>query len=488
MKPNRTRRSTRIAGLERLGLILLITALLPMAGAAQSLDSTNQAAPAGGGTAGQAGTPPGQSKLMGFLTQDYLLGNWFGVRTNLSARGVDFEFFYIGSMPSNLSGGLDKGTAYDSLFAMLLDLDTEKLGLYEGGHFHVGSLWITGNPFSQNYVGDLNRVDLIDLPHAFRLWELWYQQKMFDNHLALKVGELGVDQDFIVANYSKTFINQTFFYPTLAFDVVDQPGFPVENHGLPSVPYSAPGAVLRWDPHPMGYAQVGIYAGNPDTSYSGTEFRINQSEGELMYGEVGLLLNQATNDTGLWGSYKVGGYYDTGEFVDVYDATSDAIYGAAGIPGPTQRVYRGDWGLYLLAEQQLYRAEAGYDPAGKGLGSFFRLETAPADRNLADLGVDGGLVYKGPFPTRDYDSVGVAGSYLRISDHISQAANDASAAFGMPLLVADYEAVLEVTYKAQLSAWWTLQPSIERVWHPGAHLVAAIPDATVFILQTTLRF
>src|SRR5690349_16020170 len=54
-----------------------------------------------------AATPPAaESKLMRFLTQDYLLGDWGGKRTELSKHGVDFEFFYIGSVPSNVAGGL----------------------------------------------------------------------------------------------------------------------------------------------------------------------------------------------------------------------------------------------------------------------------------------------------------------------------------------------------------------------------------------------
>ena len=53
---------------------------------------------------------------------------------------------------------------------------------------------------------------------------------------------------------------------------------------------------------------------------------------------------------------------------------------------------------------------------------------------------------------------------------------------------ADYEGVIKVSYKAQMTAWWTIQPSLQRVFHPGGRLNADIPDAWVFIVQTTLRF
>jgi hypothetical protein len=54
--------------------------------------------------------------------------------------------------------------------------------------------------------------------------------------------------------------------------------------------------------------------------------------------------------------------------------------------------------------------------------------------------------------------------------------------------LADYEAVIELSYRAQLTAWWTLQPSVQRVFHPGGHVLADIPDAWAVIVQTTFRF
>ena len=78
-------------------------------------------------------------------------------------------------------------------------------------------------------MGDLNKVNLLDFPNALRLWELWYQQKFFNGKLTFKVGQLSIDRDFIVPEYynslgSLTLINQTFFYPTIAFNLYDIPG------------------------------------------------------------------------------------------------------------------------------------------------------------------------------------------------------------------------------------------------------------------------
>lgn len=444
--------------------------------------------------------PPPESSFERFCKQDYLLGDWGGLRTDLSKHGVDFEFFYGASFPDNLAGGLQHDTIYQGALLMTLDLDSEKLVGYPGGSFHVGSIWLNGQkPFSDQYVGDLNKVNLLDFPNSFRLWDVWYQQKFLRDQLSLKVGDMAVDEDFIVPDYynslaSINLLNQTFFYPTMAFDVYDIPGLPPQHHGLPSTPFSAPGARLRWDPVPQVYAQAAVYGGDPDQSDSGTHFNLSESQGALCYYEVGYRLNQQKSDPGLGGSYKLGGWYHTGNFDDVYSGVFSEALQAGGVAGFPVGVHGGDYGWYLLAEQQLYRQLGKDDPAQQGLVGFFRLSGAPADRNLAQFGVDGGLVYKGLVPKRNWDTLSLGASYLEISEDIRRAQRDVDAmatAAGTPApfpKLADYEGVLELSYKAQLTAWWTVQPSLQRVFHPGGRVSGDIPDAWVFILQTTLRF
>src|SRR5580765_5798091 len=104
-----------------------------------------------------------KSSLVQFFEQDYLLGDWGGLRTDLHNHGVDFEFFYAGSLPSNVGGGIERDTIYQGALLMTLDLHSEKLAGYEGGQFHAGSLWLHGQkPFSDRFIGDLNKVNLVD--------------------------------------------------------------------------------------------------------------------------------------------------------------------------------------------------------------------------------------------------------------------------------------------------------------------------------------
>src|SRR3989454_885728 len=262
-----------------------------------------------------------KSALERFAEQDYLLGTWGGLRTDLSKHGVDFEFFYVASNPRVISGGIKPGGAYEGAFMMLLDLDSQKLVGYEGGHFHVGGLWLHGEDhFSDKHIGDLNKVNLIDFPHAWRLWELWYEQKFWHDKVSLKFGQMAVDQDFLMAEFynslaSINLLNQTFFYPTLAFNVYNIPGFPGPHHALASSPYGAPGVRLKVNATDELYVEAAAYDGYPDQR-DGTHVRLSSDEGALLYFETGYRLNQRKEDTGLPGNFKLGAYYHTSDFPD----------------------------------------------------------------------------------------------------------------------------------------------------------------------------
>jgi len=423
---------------------------------------------------------------MRFATRDYLFGDWAGKRTWLKDNGVDFEFLYLGLVADNFSGGIDQGAVYEGVLMMVLDLYSDKLLGYEGGQFHAGSLWLhNGDAFSRNKVGDLNMVSLLDFPDSFRLWELYYEQKMFDGKLSIKGGQLAIDRDFIVPEYynsiaSINFLNQTFFYPTMAFNVYDIPGFPVGHHALAATPYGAPGARIRTDPIDELYLQAGIYDGNPDRTRSGTRVNLNEAEGALAYFEVGYRLNPRKEDGGVPGNLKLGAYYHTDDFFDNFSVFESAL------TAQPPETHSGNYGVYFLADQILFYEVGRDDAAQQGLAGFFRVAWAPEDRNLASLGIDGGLVYKGLIPSRDYDTFGIAASYLEISDDISRGQRLINSVLPGTFSVADYEGVLEVSYRAQLTAWWTLQPDFQWVMHPGGS--QQHEDAFVFMVMTTLRF
>jgi porin len=135
------------------------------------------------------------------------------------------------------------------------------------------------------------------------------------------------------------------------------------------------------------------------------------------------------------------------------------------------------------------------DTATQGLAAFFRLGYAPPDRNLFSFEVDAGLTFKGLFPNRQLDLLGVGAGYARIG-YARRLERDEILFTGTGGTIRDYEAVLELTYQARIAPWWTLQPDLQLVFHPGAHIAVpppapptrAIPNALVLGLRTGITF
>src|SRR5882762_380842 len=134
--------------------------------------------------------------------------------------------------------------------------------------------------------------------------------------------------------------------------------------------------------------------------------------------------------------------------------------------------------------------------ATQGLAAFIRVGGVAPNRNLMSLEVDAGLTYKGLFPGRELDLLGVAVSYGRIGNAARRLDQDEIRFTGIGGTIRDYEAVLEITYQARVAPWWTLQPDFQMIAHPGGHVappLAAssappIPNALVLGLRSSILF
>lgn len=410
----------------------------------------------------------------------HLTGDWGGARATLIEHGVEFTFDYTGEVLSSVSGGRRRGTAYNGLLESAVDMDLEKLVNWKGGEFYVDSLWFHGPSLSLRDVGDIFGISNIDDYDTIRLYELWIQQKFLDERMSLKLGQLASDRDFACTEYTDIFINSTLGMPVAIW------------LNSPTLTYyvAATGARLRADPIDEFYIQAGVYDGNPDpTAGSGTDpsnlnssgTRISLNDGAFILMESGYKLNHEEDAAGLPGNYKLGGWIHTDRFTDQYDQT--LTYEQSALAPPTDRVHRGNYGVYFSADQRVFREK---EDSEEGLGVFSRVSGNPSDRNQIDFYVDAGCAYTGAIPTRDDDVCGIGFAYAAISDDVRRAYRDMNSFGEGPLAVPDYEAVLEITYQAAVTPWWTLQPDFQWVFHPGGS--DALSDAVIVGIRTTISF
>lgn len=96
-------------------------------------------------------------------------------------------------------------------------------------------------------------------------------------------------------------------------------------------------------------------------------------------------------------------------------------------------------------------------------------------------------------PARADDTSGVAFGIARIGASARGLDQDIRFFNGNPSFpVRDCEAVLEVTYQAQVAPWMTLQPDAQYVFHPGGNVLnpdgSIRRDALVFGFHSMLNF
>lgn len=425
-------------------------------------------------------------------TRDVLSGDWGGQRSAWENQGFQFGFNYIGEFLGNPTGGTRTGAIYEGRLEMLVNLDLEKIAGWSGATIHANAYQIHGRGLSANDLGsNIFVVSNIEAERTTRLFDLWLEQQLWRGLVSIRVGQLAADDEFIVSQYASNFVNSTFGWPGIT--ATDLPS------GGPAYPLSTPGVRLKVQPTEQVTFMAAVFNGDPagpgpgtpqSRDSGGTAFRLSDSP--FAIAEASYLLNQEKDAAGLPGTYKLGGWYHFGHFGDQrFDNIGLSLADPASTGQPRQ--HHGDYGLYAVVDQLVWRVP---DTKDQGLAVFFRVAGSPSDRNQVNFYADGGVNYKGLLPNRGDDVLGFGLAYARISDAARGLDADTRFFSGTNRPIRDYEMALEVTYRAQLAPWWTLQPDLQYVFHPGGHVpdpadpsgLRPVRDALLLGLRTGIAF
>jgi porin len=484
----KTTQRKRRATLERTSRVICASfcvAIVPVAYAAAQ-DVAKPTVPA---TAPDAAAPTADDAPKSFWEQSQLLGDMAGLRTFLGEHGTTFTLQEIDDGIANLRGGIHTGTVYEGQTEATLLVDTEKAFQLPGGSFFVSAYQIHGRSPTQNLVGSQQLVTSIDATDSTRLYELWYEQKFLGDALSVRLGQLGVDSEFLINKYGTTFVNSTFGFPGLT--AVDLPS------GGAAYPLATPGIRVKYVPSEALTFLAGLYNGNPAPNGtgdpqvldpSGTTFRLNG--GAFVIAEAQYYVNPGDNPAGLPGVYKIGAWLNTNRFNDQqYDTAGVSLASPQSNGMPKEHL--NNWSAYALFDQLVWLREGTTD---QGIGVFGRIMGAPGDRNLSNFYVNGGLNWKGIIPSRGDDTFGLGAGYLGISP--SAQSFDRATAFyaGTPYPIRSNEIVIEAMYQAQVTGWATAQPFAQYYVRPGGNVPnpavpgAVIKNSFVLGLRTTVTF
>ena len=387
---------------------------------------------------------------------------------------------------ANLVGGGKRGTSYDGLATGIIDVDLEKAMGWQRGRFYISAFDIHGHGPSRSLVGNNQLVSNIEATPSVKLYDLWLDQRL-PGRISVRVGQEGANDEMMTSAHSALYLNSSFGFPGLL--AADLPS------GGPNYPLATPFARVRWRANDQWSVTGAVYSGDPAPQgpgdpqirdRNGTAFRVDDHA--LVFGEIRYTPDLDAPDA-LQTNYKLGAWYHTGRFPDQRSDNFGNLLGhptSTGIP----KQHSGDSAIYGIVDEVLWRREGSTD---QGIGIFAQVQAGPSDRNVADLFVEAGLHWSGPFAERPKDIAGIAFAYLGISPSARNFSRDL-VAFGRATSVfASNETVIEVTYKAVMTDWLTLQPDAQIVLNPNAGMpdpfgTRPLPNAFIIGMRVTVKF
>ena len=398
---------------------------------------------------GEADELRGASWMDNWVAQPQMTGGWFGLRDRLAEWGVTPSGRYATDLQANAAGGQRRGKAYAGDFAVDVSFDMEKLAGLKGLAVGVSGDWASGTNLSDD-IGNIFTVAQTFEGRIVRLSNLYLQQSLFDGRLDVRAGRFATGADFLGSPAGLSLVNDTL-----------NPILDAVQKNVPSVtapPNSTWGGRVIARPTEALSLWAGAFYSDPalnQTTANGTEFGISRSAGYFVIGEAGYRLNSEKGDTGLPGRYRAGGYYDSNQYAFLDN------------PGRQQM---GNYGLFLLGEQMVYRE--GGPGSNQGLTVFGGLIYAPQQRiNTLPWFASAGATYRGLVPGRDKDAAIFALYY---------------GGFSRDLPGQTYELVLEWAYAMAVTRWLTVQPDLQYVINPGGR--SSVGNAVVVGAQLAVEF
>ena len=434
-------------GMRVLALFLLLCLAVPgMAVAQEAEDTTDTIQPT-----------PQNPEPVEEPYHNNLLGNWRGLRSELSDKGVEVLFEYRADMFAVTHGGIKRGQNYLDNLDLRFDLDNEKLF---GVHNNKAVIHITNNAGGKpnaRRVRSFGGIDNFETPkNGAILYELWDDQSFFDNTLSLRAGISDVNNEFMITESSLNFINpvmqlsQTFAQSGL--------------NGPSTFPHTGLGARVKYLPNEEMYAMAAMYntvAGDPAHLYGNLHF---QFDGGVMWiAETGFTPKVDGVD-GKPNIVALGGWVYSQKMNDL------VVVDDNGAP-----VKQRSYGAYLLSSYLFY-----HDFDNRGLNAFFRPSIADGDTKQVRYAYEVGLVGKKWVPGRKDSEIGVGfarnanGSKYRQSVIAGGGVSNNS------------EYALDVYYRDKIVPGIAVQPDFQYIVNPSSN--PAVGNAVVFGLRFDINF
>src|SRR5262245_15017234 len=396
---------------------------------------------------GDAADAPPPTPYSGDLwTRSTLSGDWWGVRNDLAAKGVTLDMSLTQAAQGIVHGGKDTGWQYGGGRGdIILNLDTQKLGLWPGGFLNVEAEgnFIPADNLLKSTNGKTGALMFVNSNQAypmpagdnFNLPALNFTQ-FLSPYFGLTIGKYatltsnsGDMNEFAHGKGDTQFMNMALnINPVL----------------LTTAPYSTLGSGLIVLPTKDPNQAVVSFFVMSSTGQASTSGFNDLNGNNLSFVGEGRV---RTDFFGLTGHQLFGAIFSNRKFISI-DQSARFIFEN----GAFERK-KGSWNIHYNFDQYLYEPKKG---SGEGIGIFGRFGASDGNPNFMHTFYSVGIGGKGVIPTRERDRYGFGFYYINVDNPKLEGL------FRDTELLRD-EYGFEAFYNISITPWLMLTPDIQIV-------------------------
>jgi porin len=360
------------------------------------------------------------------------------VAADESVSPYSFEKQYRLDYWTGLSGPLKNRLGHSGLLDLRLSVDGEKAWGWQGGRIFLQAQATHGNHpnRAQNAVQGIDNAEAsVD---TARIFQAWAEQSFLNDRLSILFGLFDLNSEFDVTESSGTLLHPSFGMSS----EIGQTG----RNGPSIFPVTSLALRGAWKFNDQITWRTALFDGVPGDPAQphGTHIRFDRGDGTLLISE----LSYSNRTNAPFNKLAVGAWRYSSGFDDHLETDS------AGDP-----IKRKNYGVYVLGERTLLKLS---EDGARGVEGFLRFGWAAGSVNQMDKALGAGLLVRGPFASRPKDKLtfGIA------AEHNSHEWRAAQRAGGDADPVA--EVAYELSYRAPINDWLTVQPDVQWLRNHGA--------------------
>ncbi len=421
-----------------------------------------------------------QSSAPPLPSNEALVPDMFGVGPYLRDHGIAILLDDTDEFDGIISGPRG-GSANAGQYGFETDVDWERLAGLTGFETHTVVVGRYGIPASRMFGDNLNPSQEIYGAGgnvAAHLVFAYGEETLANGRVNIAAGRMPLLDDFAASPLYCNFQNNAF---------CGNPKASSDNFAWSSYPDANWAIRARIRPTRSIYVQGGIYFSQSNIYNVAENFRsgftIDSSyiNGEAFPLEIGY--EPVFGPDKLPGHYKAGFWYSNNNYASDYFDVNGSAFAQTGLP---RRIRKGSTAAYALVDQMVMRNTPAANDGLIIFGGYFHNDEQSATRaEQAEIAA----LDRGFWKARPLDAVGIAFSYLRVSDLLTKT-EELQQALGLPIVgtggqfyddapsgVQTKTYNLEVNYQIHVYRGVTFAPDFQYFFRPNAQ--GNLPDAAL---------